>query len=852
MSHVYLSFNENQRDLLNQAITGTDGKAIPMPYSDLVLEIEEEDLGLIPEIACQVRVLGTNAGVNTGIANTKKLINSFADRVYLKFEPYSQSIRNQINANDKFFFDPNAKKHYVKKEDLNDYNVRKLLKFCFNKHPILATDFNSKPLTLGKIDLANALNWTCSYEQPTLIARALISCFEEHKNKENGCIDDFHDLDRNVHLVREFLPFAYEWNAAEHTESINDVAAIFLKKSGEMQIGRSINFFKSLFSQNTETFDSEKLLSGLRDYLYGVRLSFYGRTLKEHIYVDESKLKLEKVFDEILPACSFSEEEFNKLDFCLNNALTCLGKIERTYIENQSANAFEKSLEIIESFIAEVQEQGFQLTEEVPINMLETPKESAINASCPLYLAMTTAQFKESKDPSVHYDTANHAYYVDKTEANIQKYKDFLPNKDNTKRIVDVPAENSITAKIIGHLRDYGYSEKIIKSFSLDDKWYYDKENGKNSRSFRIINPYSDSPLLVLHSFKDSSLCAKIPLGKFDRNELSASIREQKKRARFEEIAELQNRIDKGYELSEKINLLKPVNSSFGYIKKKSLNPKKMKTGIFYDPDGSFTALFNPRLSKLNKDLYKDLVYIPLFNANGQLLNFQQINAEGDKRFINGATTKGLFAVIGSYSDLEKCSNVYVTEGVATAVSVAETLKDSNTCVIAALTAGNLNSVVQSLGERFPLKNYAIMADLDVMTAAKPLIIQGKDTGKYYQNPGVYAAYETKAQMEYELHNIDICLPPLLRRLLSEKKSDFNDCMTATPDICKERLQKFNMHMDIVRENKQKAIAYYQENFTEQRKNYMDKLYKQFLHNEVFRNREPVTLSNIQENYQRT
>ena len=61
MSHVYLSFNENQRDLLNQAITGTDGKAIPMPYSDLVLEIEEEDLGLIPEIACQVRVLGTNA-----------------------------------------------------------------------------------------------------------------------------------------------------------------------------------------------------------------------------------------------------------------------------------------------------------------------------------------------------------------------------------------------------------------------------------------------------------------------------------------------------------------------------------------------------------------------------------------------------------------------------------------------------------------------------------------------------------------------------------------------------------------------------------------------------------------------
>ena len=60
------------------------------------------------------------------------------------------------------------------------------------------------------------------------------------------------------------------------------------------------------------------------------------------------------------------------------------------------------------------------------------------------------------------------------------------------------------------------------------------------------------------------------------------------------------------------------------------------------------------------------------------------------------------------------------------------------------------------------------------------------------------------------------------------------------------------MHMDIVRENKQKAIAYYQENFTEQRKNYMDKLYKQFLHNEVFRNREPVTLSNIQENYQRT
>ena len=823
MSHVFLSFTDSQLQIMDKVLAATKARSV----KDNVLEIDEDELKLVANLTADVKVFGQNAGVEVGIRNTKELIDTYSNRVYLQYVPYKQQFREQIKQNSKFHFDFAENKFFVLKNDLSDYAVRSLLKHCYNNRAILASDFNG-PLTPGKIELARALNCTFDYEKPTLLAQALISCLEENLQGVKGALKDFHDLDRNICLVKEFLPYIREWNQAHDEKSADKRASIMLCKIGKMQQNLAMNEFRNAFAD--PTFCNQLMVNlSLRNYLYGTRLSLYGQSLNSWFQAGSAFKEFSNCLDELLCKHELTDSEQYYLDKSLSGLFTTLDSIENNFITRNPAEAFDCSLEDLKNFQTALMTEGYLFIEKKPECLLEKASEHSFEKT-PLYLLLSTKKFNELNDDSIHFDSLNHAYYVENNKENRKRYASFLP-ENNLIAEKNISESQDLLGKIGTLLRDNGYSDKVIRSFTLNDKWYYDKEKGKNSRSFRVINPYSKNPLLVLHSFKDESLSKNIPLGEFDRRQTFDAVLEQKRKAKAEEICELQKRTDKGLAITADLQLLKPLNESKGYVSKKGFDPKGL--GLLYDENGAFTTRFNPRLSKEDKDLYKKVVYAPLYNANGMILNVQQISDSGEKKFLNGVITKGLFAVCGDFNKLKNSDKVYVAEGIATAASIANHA-DENSCVVAALTCGNILNTVKSLSEKFPEKSYAIMADLDVMTAAKPLIINGEDKKQFFKNPGVFAALECKKILEYDLPQLQICLPPLRKKDLAEKKSDFNDCFTSNPELCLSSFKSFNESFENQSVNKKKALDLYFKAQSEEEMLYKNRIDKQTTLQEAF------------------
>lgn len=826
MSHVFLSFTDNQQKLKEKTLAVTKARSI----KNNILEIDEEELDLIPDVIAEVIIFGQNAGVEVGIKNTKDLIDSYTNRIYLKYEPYQQQVREQIKNHNKFHFDFIEKKYYVLKNDLSDYEVRSLLRYCYNNRAILASDFNSGPITKGKIELAQALNCSFDYEKPSMLANALISCLEENLHQVKGAIRDFHDLDRNVYLIKEFIPYVKEWNLAHDEKSANRRASIFLSKLGKTQQKLALKELKNAFAD--PTFCNQLMINlALRNYLYGTRLYLYGQTLISEFKPNESFKEFKYSLEEILSNHSLSKNEQFFLDKSIRALEHSLNNIEKNYISELSADAFNHSLDDIKIFLGYLQNEGYLFMEKKPENLLKEHCDTS--KLYPLYLVLSTKKYNELNDPSIYFDSLNHAYFVENTEENRKLFAQFLP-ENNLRKTNEISEDKDLLGKIRSLLKENGYSDKVISSFTLSDKWFYDKEKGKNSRSFRVINPFSKSPLLVLHSFKDESLSKNIPLGEFDRRQTFDAVYEQKKQIKCEEIAELQKRIDKGRSITADLNLLKPFTELKGYVAKKGFDPNGI--GLLSDPDGTFTARFNPRLSKEDPELYKKVVYAPLYNANGLILNVQQISESGEKKFLNGVITKGLFAVCGDFNKLENSDKIYVAEGIATAASIANHA-DDNSCVVAALTCGNIQNTVKSLAEKFPEKSFAIMADLDVMTAAKPMIINGEDKGQFFKNPGILAALETKKLLEYDVPQIQICLPPLRKKDLAEKKSDFNDCFTTNPDLCLSRFKEFNDSFEYQSINKKKALDIYLKAYAVEESFYKNRVDQQTAYQESYLDR---------------
>lgn len=127
---------------------------------------------------------------------------------------------------------------------------------------------------------------------------------------------------------------------------------------------------------------------------------------------------------------------------------------------------------------------------------------------------------------------------------------------------------------------------------------------------------------------------------------------------------------------------------------------------------------------------------VPLIDVNGELHNLQRVYPNGEKRFLKGGRVKGLFSLVGA-KQLSECRKIYVAEGVATAVSVYEA---TQTPVVAAMNAGNLLPVVQSIREAHPVLAIVIAADNDHRTPQNPGLEYARKVASKYGAPLQYPA----------------------------------------------------------------------------------------------------------------
>lgn len=102
-----------------------------------------------------------------------------------------------------------------------------------------------------------------------------------------------------------------------------------------------------------------------------------------------------------------------------------------------------------------------------------------------------------------------------------------------------------------------------------------------------------------------------------------------------------------------------------------------------------------------------DALLVPLLDSQGILQSLQFINPDGTKRFLQNAPKRGLRFALGT---LDSADRAYIAEGVATAASVHAA---TGLPVIAAMDAGNLDSVAQSVRQAFPALTLIFAADHD-------------------------------------------------------------------------------------------------------------------------------------------
>ncbi|MBO4700787.1 MAG: AAA family ATPase [Alphaproteobacteria bacterium] len=138
-----------------------------------------------------------------------------------------------------------------------------------------------------------------------------------------------------------------------------------------------------------------------------------------------------------------------------------------------------------------------------------------------------------------------------------------------------------------------------------------------------------------------------------------------------------------------------------------------------------------------------DSLVVPLYDTDDKLWSLQYISTNGDKRFMAGGRKKGCFCPFGTPGD-----TIVICEGFATAASIYAAVGEYT---VAAMDAGNLEPVAQSIRAKYPNARIVIAADNDWE--------KDKNTGVDY---ATNAANSINAQL---------CIP----NITTHGMSDFND-----------------------------------------------------------------------------
>ena len=142
-----------------------------------------------------------------------------------------------------------------------------------------------------------------------------------------------------------------------------------------------------------------------------------------------------------------------------------------------------------------------------------------------------------------------------------------------------------------------------------------------------------------------------------------------------------------------------------------------------------------------------DLI-IPMRDIEGKLWGYQQILADGEKSFLPGQRTQGLFHLIG---EIKSDDLIYIAEGFATGATIHMAMSKP---VVCAFFANNLLDVGKAIRAKYPDATIVFVGDDDKFS----------DAGNAGKEKATFAAQEIAAT----------CVFPKFKSLDS-KPTDFND-----------------------------------------------------------------------------
>lgn len=161
-----------------------------------------------------------------------------------------------------------------------------------------------------------------------------------------------------------------------------------------------------------------------------------------------------------------------------------------------------------------------------------------------------------------------------------------------------------------------------------------------------------------------------------------------------------------------------------------SVNEKWSKT----DRVDSHQYLINKGVRSYELRQEKGSLLIPLFNVDGEMVNIQSINANGEKRFTKGAKKKGCFYLLGDVTD-----TIIFCEGYSTGASIYEATKIATAICF---DSGNLKPVALELSSKHPNAKLLIAGDDDSHNEVNTGRIKARETATHVGGSVVFPVFD--------------------------------------------------------------------------------------------------------------